>query len=250
MHEGEQQVQREPHAPFPMPVPALQNAPHEKARPVTAVPVISEPLSGFELTRMPAAEPPIPFQPSASPQNREGNRDGNRSPANDQPQFEWRREQPQSAPAYGSTGQAGSNITVNTTINVEGNADGIVVESAIRISLGNKKKKEDALEKFAEGDNLDENRIRIAPLEDLPSFTAEAPELRAMLQPIAALADSVQWPKFSVTPMRRRIAFGPARTTFFGGGGSHPAPKSPPPAANPLPPKKGVGFLFKKLTNS
>lgn len=248
MHEGEQQVPSSaPSGAFHAGVPPDRaSAVNEEGRPVTAVPVTNEPMSGFEVTRMPPSEPPIRFQPGASPRNR----DGNRSPANDQPQFEWRREQPQPAPGHSSPGQAGSNITVNTTINVDGNADGVVVESAIRISLGSKKKKEDALEKFAEGDNLDENRIRIAPLEDLPGFTAGAPELRAMLQPIAALADSVQWPKFSVTPMRRRIAFGPAKMTFFGGGAGQSSPKPAPPAANPLPPKKGVGFLFKKLTNS
>ena len=246
MHEGEQQVQREPQLPSSAPSSAPHPAGTDEGRRVTAVPVTGEPMSGFELTRMPPPEPPSRFQPSASPQNR----DGNRSPANDQPQFEWRRDQPQQAPGQSSPGQTGSNITVNTTINVEGNADGVVVESAIRISLGNKKKKEDALEKFAEGEDLDEKRIRIAPREDLPGFTAAAPELRAMLEPIAALSDSVQWPKFSVTPMRRRIVFGPAKTTFFGGSGGQSTPKPPLPAANPLPPKKGVGFLFKKLTNS
>ena len=256
MHEGEQQVPSAPSGAFHGGAPPDQaSAINDEGRPVTAVPVANEPMSGFELTRMPPSEPPIRFPPGASPQNRDGNRDanhdGNRSPANDQPQFEWRREQPQPASGHSSPGQAGSNITVNTTINVDGNADGVVVESAIRISLGNKKKKkEDALEKFAEGEDLDESRLRIAPVENLPGFAADPPELRAMLQPIASLADSIQWPKFSVTPMRRRIAFGPAKMTFFGGGAGQSAPKPAPPAAHPLPPKKGVGFLFKKLTNS
>ena len=252
MHEGEQQVQREPLPPSSTSSndSPRATAPNDEGRPVTAVPVTGEPLSGFELTRMPPSEPPIRFQPGVSPQNRDGNRDGNHSPANDQPQFEWRREQPQQASSFSPPGHTGSNITVNTTINVDGSGDGVVVESAIRISLGNKKKKEDALEKFAEGEDLDEQRIRIAPREDLPAFTAAAPELRAMLEPMAALSDSVQWPKFSVTPMRRRIAFGPAKTTFFGGTGGQSTPRPAPPVPNPLPPKKGVGFLFKKLTNS
>ena len=241
MHEGEQQIQREPQ----MASPAPSDSDPEPRR-VTAFPVEAQPLSGFELARAPQPGPPVPFERGTPSENR----DGNRSPANDQPQFEWLREQPPPAARYPSPGQAGSSVTVNTTINVDGNADGVVVESAIRISLGNKKKKEDPLEKFSGGEDLDENRIQISPLEGLPEFTASAPELRAVLQPISALADSVQWPKFSVTPMRRRIAFGPAKVTLFGGGGGQSKAKTAPAAANPLPPKKGVGFLFKKLTNS
>ncbi len=236
MHEGEQQVPREPETP-----PIGREAAGE------GKPVVAHPMSGFDMIRAPQTAPPVPYLRPYSKNGPVENADQNRSPVNDQPQFEWRREQPQQAPQP-VPGQSGSTVTVNTTINVDGNADGVTIESAVRISLGNKKKKEDGLEKFTDGDDLQDCRIQIAPLEDLPPFAADAPELRAMLQPVATLADSIQWPNFSVTPMRRRIAFGPAKTAFFGVG--HSPAKTPSAPANPLPPKKGVGFLFKKLTNS
>ncbi len=232
-----------PHTPSQTP-PAAR----EEYRAVSALPVRPpEPLTGLEVTRAPQPEPPTPYV-RPEPLDNAGHE---RAPASDQPQFEWRREQPQASAPPPPSG--GSNISVNTTIVVDGNADGVVVESAVRISLGgNKKKKEksDAVERFTEGEDIDEERVQIAPPEDLPDFVAEDPELRAVVQPIASLADSIQWPKFSVTPMRRRIAFGPPpRQGFFGGNGTS-SPKPAPAEAKPLPPKKSVGFLFKKLTNS
>ena len=232
MYEGEQQVQREPVA---KPV---------EGKVVYAVPVDPHPVTGLELTRMATPQPPA----LNGPREPLGNDGYSRTPASDQPQFEWRRDQPQPAPA---TSNQGSTVSVNTTIVVEGNADGVVIENAVRISLGGgqKKKKTSAVEKFTEGEDLGENRIEIAPVEGLPEFTADVPELRAILHYIPSAGESVQWPKFSVTPMRRRIAFGPPpRGNFFGGtnGNSHPKTAE----AKPLPPKKTVGFLFKKLTNS
>ncbi len=234
-----------PKSPAPQAPPAP--AGRDEYRAVSALPVRPpEPLTGLEVTRAAQPEPPTPYVRPEPLDNTEQER----APASDQPQFEWRREQPHASTPPPS---GGSNISVNTTIVVDGNADGVVVESAVRISLGgNKKKKEkiDAIERFAEGEAFDEDRVQIAPPEDLPDFVADDPELRAVVQPIASLADSIQWPKFSVTPMRRRIAFGPPpRQGFFGGNGTS-APKPAPAEAKPLPPKKSVGFLFKKLTNS
>ena len=86
MYEGEQQVPREPQA-SPKPAPPLS-----EAKPVTAVPVLNEPLNGMEVTRVAPAQPPAPI--GKEPVNKSSE---NRTPANDQQQqqFEWRREQPQ-----------------------------------------------------------------------------------------------------------------------------------------------------------
>ena len=259
MHEGQQQVHREPdpspQIQLPLPVaeklpvterPAVK--PVSEAKPVNAVPVIAEPVKGNEVARFTPPEPPTPFVPH-EPLN---NRDRTQPPANDGTQFEWRRDQPHPAPPPPPAGS--SSVSINTTIVVEGNAgSGIVVENAVRISLGDRgnKKKTDAVERFADGDDLATHPIKMAPPEPLPDFVAEPPELRAVLETIASLSDSIQWPKFSVTPMRRRIAFGPAKGGIFGGSPGHAASKASTETKTPLPPKKSVGgFLFKKLTNS
>ena len=243
MYEGEQQASRD--QPSPTAPPPVR--PPDEPRKVTAIPVVpAEPLTGLEVARAPRSEPPTPYVHGESLRSE----DKDRSPTNDGPQFEWRREQPhQAPPAPPPAGH--STVSINTTIVVEGSGSGVVVENAVRISLGNRasKKKNDAVERFAEGEDVPEEQLRIAPAEGLPDFVGEAPELRPMLQPISSLAESVQWPKFSVMPMRRRVAFGPpAKLSLFGGSGT-PAAK-PPAEAKPLPPKKSVGFLFKKLTNS
>ena len=261
MHEGQQQVHRES-APA---VPAAANPPlaekppapdkpaakpTSEAKPVNAVPVIAEPVKGNEVARFIPPQPPNPFVPH-EPLN---NRDRTQPPATDGPQFEWRRDQPHQAPPPPPP-PGSSSVSINTTIVVEGGngGSGIVVENAVRISLGDRgnKKKSDAVERFTEGDDLAAHPIQMAPPEPLPDFVAEPPELRAVLETIASLSDSIQWPKFSVTPMRRRIAFGPAKGGIFGGSPGHAASKASTETKTPLPPKKSVGgFLFKKLTNS
>jgi hypothetical protein len=241
MYEGEQQVPRDP-----------RNLPVEEARPVIAVPVMPmppEPLTGTEVARTARAEPPTSYVKGEPPDSAERER----SPASDQAQFEWRREQPHQAPPPPPSNGNGSTVSVNTTIVVEGAGDDVVVENAVRVSLGNKNKKtkSDAIEKFAEGEELDDTRVQMAPVEGLLDFVAEDPELRAVLQHLAPSAESIQWPKFPVTPMRRRIAFGPpAKGSLFGGPAGQVSPRPSSMEAKPLPPKKSVGFLFKKLTNS
>jgi hypothetical protein len=248
MYEGEQQVPREPHerpAKSVIAVPVVSEP--VVSEPVVSEPVITEPLNGLELARTAPSQPPIPFakgEPVGQPSQ-------DRAPASDQQQFEWRREQPQQgAPSPPPPGA--STVSVNTTIVVDGNPDGVVVESAVRVSLGgNKKKKTGGVEKFTEGEDLEASRVEMAAPEGLPEFSAEPPELRAVLQHIPPSAESIQWPKFSVTPMRRRIAFGPpARGSLFSGTNGQSSTKSPPSEAKILPPKKSVGSLFKKLTNS
>jgi hypothetical protein len=245
MYEGEQQVPREPQLAPPTSAltPASTKPADTEGKAVNAVPVIEEPKTGLEVARVAPGELPIPAKPRDSVENT----GQSRTPASDQQQFEWRREQPQHA----TPGPNSSTVSVNTTITVDGNSEGVVVENAIRVSLGsNKKKKVDAVERFAEGEDLTDTKVEMAPPEGLPDFTAEAPELRPILQHLTPLAESIQWPKFSVTPMRRRIAFGPPARGFFGGTNGQSSTKAPPPEAKPLPPKKSVGFLFKKLTNS
>ncbi len=256
MHEGEQQVGPQPCAvPFTKPVhpasaaPAVASSfdrkPVLEGKPVTAVPVVSEPRKGTEVALHTPSEAPVPFvrnEPLGNPGQPQ-------PPASEGAQFEWRRDHPQQGPPP----PAGhSSVSINTTITVEGNSAGVVVESAVRISLGDRggsrKPKSDAVEKFADGENLEQTHVRMEPPEGLPEFLAEEPKLRPILQPISPSADSIQWPKFSVTPMRRRIAFGPPPGLFFGA--SNSAVRSRP-ESKPLPPKKSMGgFLFKKLTNS
>ncbi|MBY0506372.1 MAG: hypothetical protein K2X03_20805 [Bryobacteraceae bacterium] len=240
MYEGEQQMPK----PLEPSKPGETSKPVEASKPVTAVPVFAEPIKGNEIAVVPPVEPPTPF---VRPESLNG-RDKNQSPTNEGQGFQWRGDQPHPPPPAAGP----SSVSVNTTITVEGSGGSVVVENAVRISLGDRpsKKKGDAIEKFAEGEDIGDSRIQLAPPEGLPDFEGEAPELRAVMEPISPALDSIQWPKFSVTPMRRRIAYGPARGGLFGMGGGQSAPK-PAPDAKVLPPKKSVGgFLFKKLTNS
>lgn len=246
MYEGEQQqISREAH---PVPPPKPTAPPVADAPPRPTAPVVPEPLNGMELTHPPRPEPPVPFGKTDPVDSKRHDR----SPANEDPQFDWRREPPRQAPPPPPSGGS-STVSVNTTVTVEGNANGVVVENAVRISLGNQgqqKKSGSGLEKFTEGEDLSESGLEIAPPEGLPDFVPTAPELRAMLEPIPPVPDSIQWPKFSVMPMRRRIAFGPPNRNLFGGLNSAPATKAPPAESKPLPPQKTVGFLFRRLTKS